>query len=110
MSYNARFVQEGKAIDYTAGSAGVSAGDIVVQGGLAGVAKLDIPANATGAIALDGVYEVVKDSVAVSAGAIVYWDATSSYATTVSSGNTRIGLATEAVTSGATVVNVKLNA
>ena len=45
MSYNARFVQEGKAIDYTAGSAGVSAGDIVVQGGLVGVAKLDIPAD-----------------------------------------------------------------
>jgi len=72
----ARFVQEGSAIDYTP-SSDVSAGDVVVQGELVGVAKLDIKANALGALAVTGVFDFPKATgvgEAISAGANVYWD------------------------------------
>lgn len=41
------FVHDGDAIDYTPG-ADVASGDVVVQGELVGVAKLDIKANKLG--------------------------------------------------------------
>ena len=50
----ARFIQTGDAVDYTPG-ADVSAGDVVVQGDLVGVAKLDIAAGKAGSLALTGV-------------------------------------------------------
>lgn len=110
MGFDAKYVQRGEAVDYLA-TAVVSAGGIVIQGGLVGVAKTDIASGATGAIATCGVYDVVKDSaVAVSAGATVYWNATSGYATTVSSGGVVIGKAIEAVTSSTETVRVLLNA
>lgn len=67
------FVQEGKSIDHTPGSA-VSAGDVVVQGDLIGVAKLDIAANALGALAIVGVFDFPKVTGAISAGDEVFWD------------------------------------
>ena len=70
------FVQEGNFIDYTP-SAAVVAGDVVVQGDLVGVAKLDIEANAKGALAVVGVFDFAKESATeFTAGALVYWDAT----------------------------------
>ena len=48
----AKYIQEGKNVDYTPGSA-VTAGDVVVQGDLVGVAKLDIAANRQGALAVE---------------------------------------------------------
>lgn len=68
----ATFVQEGALIDYTPGSA-VSAGNVVVQGGMVGVANLDIAANQLGALAVAGVFDVVKEEVAITAGADVWW-------------------------------------
>ena len=55
----ATFIQDGKSIDYTPGSA-VSAGDVVVQGDLIGIAKLDIAADALGALAVKGVFDFPK--------------------------------------------------
>ena len=55
----AEFVHEGNAIDYTPG-ADVSAGDVVVQGDLVGVAKRDISANTLGALAVAGVFDFPK--------------------------------------------------
>jgi len=55
----ANFVQEGVSIDYTPSSA-VSAGDIVSLGDLVGIAKLDIAASAVGALAIEGVFDVLK--------------------------------------------------
>ncbi|MCA9251284.1 MAG: DUF2190 family protein [Phycisphaerales bacterium] len=80
----ATFVQHGDVIDYTP-SAGVAAGDVVVQGELVGIAKTAIAANLIGAIAVTGVFDVPKatgGSTAITAGANVYWDATNSVATT----------------------------
>jgi predicted RecA/RadA family phage recombinase len=108
MSFDAKYVQPGDSIDYTPTSA-VPAGAIVIQSGLVGVAKLDIPANTLGALAVSGLFDVKKTTVAISAGAKVYWNATSSFATNVASGNTYIGLAAQDVTSGGAVVKVLLN-
>lgn len=72
----ATFVTEGNSIDYTPG-ADVTAGDVVVQGGLVGIAKLDIAAGTLGALAVAGVFDVPKaggGGVTFAAGAPVYWD------------------------------------
>ena len=71
----ARLVQRGEAVDYTPGSA-VTAGDVIVQGALVGVPANDIAANALGALAITGVFDVQKAQEAfASVGARVYWDA-----------------------------------
>src|SRR5690606_38653545 len=86
----------GRQIDYTPGAA-VSAGDVVVQGSLVGIAALDIEANRLGALHVEGIFDVVKVNGAINAGASVYWDADGSpqggtagtgAATTTSSENT----------------------
>jgi len=70
------FVHDGNSIDYTP-IADVTAGDVVVQNDLVGVAKLDIPANTLGALAVAGVFDFPKATgvgTAIAAGATVYWD------------------------------------
>ncbi|MFO7958339.1 MAG: DUF2190 family protein [Candidatus Brocadiia bacterium] len=72
----AKFVQEGSAIDYTP-SSDVSAGDVVVQGELVGVSRLDIAADTLGALAVTGVFDFPKATgvgEGIAAGANVYWD------------------------------------
>ena len=72
----ATFVHDGNSIDYTPGS-DVSAGDVVVQGELVGVAKRLITANTLGALAVTGVFDFPKTTgvgEAIAAGAKVYWD------------------------------------
>jgi len=72
----ARFIHDGDAIDYTPGS-DVAAGDVVVQEDLIGVAKLDIPANALGALHVTGVLDFPKatgSGSSIPAGIKVYWD------------------------------------
>lgn len=71
---NARFVHDGKAIDYTPGS-DIAAGQVVVLGSLVAIAKIDIPAGRTGALHTVGVYDVAKATgTAIAVGADVYWD------------------------------------
>ena len=68
----AEYVQNGDYLDYTPGSA-VSAGDVVVQGDLIGIAKGDIAADTLGALAVTGVFDVPKAtgaSTAITAAAI----------------------------------------
>ncbi len=78
----ATFKHNGDVIDYTP-SADVDAGDVVVQGELVGVAKLDIAANVLGSLAVKGVFDFPKASGdgGVTAGAECYWDATNKVAT-----------------------------
>jgi predicted RecA/RadA family phage recombinase len=61
-------------VDYTPSSA-VVAGQVVVQNDLVGVAPRPIAAATLGALAIEGVFDVVKATGAVNAGAKVYWDA-----------------------------------
>lgn len=101
-------------VDYTPGSA-VSAGQVVVIGSLLGFAEVDIEANRLGALAIGGVFDVVKANEEITAGAAVYWDADGNpyggtagtgAATTTSSGNTFAGFAL--ATAGATATTVRL--
>ncbi|OHB58797.1 MAG: hypothetical protein A2Y12_00145 [Planctomycetes bacterium GWF2_42_9] len=68
------FYQNGKSIDYTP-AVDVAAGTIVVQKGLVGITKLDIPANVKGALAVEGVFAVPKKNEAFAAGLTVWFDA-----------------------------------
>ena len=112
MAYTGTFVHDGDAIDYTPGSA-VSAGDVVVQGDLIGIAKLDIAADALGALAVKGVFDFPKasgDSTAIAAGAKVYWDAGDSEAKedAEAGANKYLGKVVTAATDDDTTVRVRL--
>jgi len=112
----AQFIHDGKAIDYTPGS-DVTAGDVVVQNNLVGIAKLDIAADALGALAVEGVFDVAKAAVEIEAGKPVYWDADgnpvggtagSGAATTTEDGNIQAGFAVADAADTDETVRVKL--
>jgi len=106
----AYFKKEGLMIDYTPSSA-VTAGDVIVQGELVGIATHDIAANALGAIAVEGVFQMVKltGDGGITAGAIVYWDVADGAVTTDSDTGTNkiLGVCIATVTTETTVM-VKL--
>ena len=106
----ASFVHDGKSIDYTPG-ADVTAGDVVVQGELVGVAKVDIPANTLGALAVTGVFDFPKATgagTAISAGANCYWDAGAQQATTTATGNKLIGKCVRAAADADGTVRIRM--
>jgi len=70
----ATFIQDGRAVDYTPGS-DVAAGDVVVLGNLVGISKLPIIAGSLGALAVNGIFDVVQGAVTFTLGQAVYWDA-----------------------------------
>src|SRR5579885_2599203 len=110
MTAQATFVQDGCAIDYTPGSA-VTAGDVVIQGKLVGVAKRDIAANALGSLHIEGVFDFNKTaSQTITAGQRVYWDDTANEATTdhASGANRMLGMAVVDSASSDTTVRVNL--
>lgn len=69
----AKFVHDGKAIDYTPTNA-VIAGQVVELGTIPLVAPVAIPAGVLGALSCDGVFDLPKTSDAFTAGDTVYWD------------------------------------
>jgi predicted RecA/RadA family phage recombinase len=88
---DAKFIQDGIMIDYTP-SGDVDAGDVVVEGNLIGIAKSDIEADEKGALAVAGVFEVVKvTGVTFSKGDLVYWNASTGATATTS--DTLMGVA-----------------
>ena len=108
----ATFVHDGKAIDYTP-SSDVSAGDVVVQGDLVAVAKLDIAADTLGALHATGAFDFPKTAgvgEAISAGAKVYWDVADAVAKTddEAGANKYIGKVVKAATDDDTTVRVRL--
>jgi predicted RecA/RadA family phage recombinase len=104
----AAYKQEGDKFDYTP-TAAVAVGDVVVLNDTIAVADRPIAANALGAVAVEGVFEMPKASGAIGLGAVVYWDSTNSNVTTTASGNKRAGKAAAAAASADTVVRVALN-
>ncbi len=106
----ATFVQDGRSIDYTPGTA-VAAGDVIVQGELVGVARMPIAANAIGSLAVDGVFDFAKATgggTAITAGANVYWDDTNNVATTTATGNKLIGKCVKAAADADATVRVRM--
>jgi len=105
------FRHDGGAVDYTP-SSDVTAGDVIVQGQLVGVAKSDIDANVQGALAVEGVFDFPKadgSGTAISAGAKVYWDDTNDQATETAGANVYIGKVVEAATDDDTTVRVRMS-
>jgi predicted RecA/RadA family phage recombinase len=101
----ATYIQEGEVINYTPGSA-VVAGQVVVQNNLVGIALAPIAANAVGALAVSGIFDVDQNAEIIPAGSGVYWDADGTSvsgvagagaATATATGNTFMGFA-QAVT------------
>jgi predicted RecA/RadA family phage recombinase len=70
-----RTCKAGDMIDYKPAAA-VTAGDVVVQNGLIGVANEDIAANKMGQLQVTGVIDCPAESghAAIEVGADVYWD------------------------------------
>jgi len=106
------YLSPGDMIDHTP-SAAVSAGEVVVQGDLLGVAPMAIAASAKGAIAVEGVFSVAKTTgtgEAFTAGAKVYFDATNNVAINTDASGTHklLGKAVAAAADAATTVTVKL--
>ena len=79
------YLQDCESIPYTP-SADVAAGDVVVQGGIVGIAKRKILSGTLGALATRGVFTVPKGAEALTAGQLIYWDP-SAVAVTSSAGS-----------------------
>ena len=110
---SAQFVQDGRSIDYTPGGA-VTAGDVVVQGDLVGIAKLDIAASQLGALAIEGVYDFPKATgvgSGIAVGAICYWDVADGQAKTDSEAgaNKLIGKCIKTAADADATVRIKLD-
>jgi len=107
----ATFIHDGSSIDYTPGSA-VTAGAVVVQGELVGVAKVDIPASTLGALAVAGVFDFPKATgagTAIAAGANCYWNAGAQQATTTATGNKLIGKCVRAAADADATVRIRMS-
>ena len=76
VSFQVKRVTAGDYVDYTPSGADVSAGDVVVQGELVGIAERAIEDGVKGALAVTGVFDVEREaSTAFTAGDEVWWDA-----------------------------------
>ena len=109
----ATYIHEGTSIDYTPG-ADVSAGDVIVQNELVGVAKRDIPANTLGALSAAGVFDFPKATgvgTAIDEGLDVYWDEGGTVATTdpAAGTNKKIGRSVAAADDNATTVRIRMS-
>jgi len=78
---------------------------------LAGVAKVPIPANTLGALAVVGVFDFAKATgggTAITAGANCYWNAGAQQATTTATGNKLIGKCVRAAADADATVRIRL--
>lgn len=107
------FRHTGAALDYTAPAA-LAAGDVVVQGELVGVLRVDTGAGSLGALAVEGVFDFPKASGAGSAldiGTDAFWDAAAKRATSsaAAGANKRLGRVVKANTDADATVRVRLS-
>lgn len=105
------YIHEGYRVDFQNGGSDVPAGSVVVQGALVGLATEDIPANAKGALVVQGVWLLpCGDTFVEAAGTEVYWDVGSQtvVATGASGANPYLGKLTAAVISGAVTCLVRV--
>jgi len=113
------YIKEGKRITYKNSSGStISAGSVVAVGNIIGIACTDIANTATGALAINGVFEVPKVSGAsghaIAQGEKVLWDASAAKfdlgtATPATGDISNCCVAVEAAATTATTVMVKIN-
>lgn len=90
------------------GATAIASGDVVVVGKVAGVALVDIAADAEGSVQIEGVFQVAKTtSLAISQGDELFWN-TSTKKVTKTATDFPIGIAYEGAASAATTCYVKL--
>lgn len=95
------YIQEGKILTLTAPYAR-SSGEGAKVGNIFGVAVADVANGAAGEFLTEGVCELKKvGSQAWSVGDLIYWDDTNKELTKTSTSNLLVGVAVEAVGSGA---------
>jgi predicted RecA/RadA family phage recombinase len=105
------FIQPGNSLAIAVPYAsGVTAGQGVLVGALFGVAATDGAQNATIEVQTQGVFDITKQpSLAITAGARVFWDDTNRRITTTATGNFQVGIATQAALAADTTVRMWLN-
>ncbi len=105
-----KYIAQGDVLQYTA-PANKSSGDVVAIGKRVGVCITDIASGSTGAIQVEGVWELPKQTPdSIGMGDEVYFDSGAGKITSILSGNVKAGYATAAAGSAATTVRVKINA
>jgi len=105
----ATFIHNGDAIDHTP-TTDVASGAVVVQGDLIGIAKQPIAANALGALAVTGVFDVPKPTdETIEPGDTVYWDQTNQRATGTAAGNKLMGKCVRNASEADPIVRVRLS-
>ena len=107
------FVQRGDVMTFTAPGGGVTPGTGVLIGKLIVIPQTTASAGASFDGYVTGVCSHAKaDTQAWTEGQVVYWDDSAKVFTTVSAGNTRVGVAAAAVGAGAGLTTglVRLNA
>ena len=102
------YIQEGEVWPFTA-TANVASGDLVAVGSVVGVAITDVANGASGLIQTEGVFEVGKETGAISQGDALYLKATTGKVTTASEGNVLVGYAFASALSAGITVEVKIN-
>lgn len=104
------FVQPGNSLGLAVPYAGgVLAGQGVLVGALFGIAAVDGAQNAVIECATAGVFDVAKEpTLAITAGARVFWDGTNRRITTTATANYHVGLAVAAALAADTIVRVWL--
>lgn len=86
-------IQEGRVITYENAGESVMSGQLVKIGDIFGVAGVDIPQNASGAVELEGVFEVPSElSGEVQQGTKLYYKSDTKKVTETGSGNTFCGI------------------
>jgi predicted RecA/RadA family phage recombinase len=104
------FIQPGHSLAMAVPYAGgVTAGQGMLVGALFGVAAVDGAQNAVIEGATQGVFDLTKQpSLAIAAGARVFWDDSNRRITTTATGNYQVGIAVLASTTADTTVRVWL--
>lgn len=104
------YVQRGENITVAAPTGGVSSGNLIIVGALAGVAVADAAEGDAVTLATVGVYSLPKRlSASFATGAVVAWTLPEAYADVAASGRYPIGVAIEAAGNGTTEVITRLN-
>jgi len=112
---SANYTQKGNTLEYSNTGSAISSGDVVIVGGLVGIAETDIAATSgAGTVCIEGVFEVACNTAdLITQGQVLDWDASASEFVdaigSAASGDNENGVvAMAAAGSGVVLVEVKL--
>ncbi|TWT74832.1 DUF2190 family protein [Allorhodopirellula solitaria] len=106
----AQYIHDGKQIDFTP-DVDVPVGSLVIQGDLVGITKRDLKADTLGSIAVEGVFDMPKDSAdaeTYTAGQLIY-ATTDGIVTAVPDGSVLLGKVISDAAPTDNVIRVRLS-